>query len=152
MWIVSQPNRWGIQESLFPDGPCLVEADPEVTAHLPLPARIEGFVDRCHRPIPPPQPRPEGRELLEKTARLAKQLAQISTVRLIDLPVARTIPFLTPLEASQVTEGCRRLGVVGIRVLAGMGGAVALTVHLRHEEPHLAKIAADVGRVVSGAE
>lgn len=152
VWIVAQPNRWGIVESQFPEGPCLVEADPEVTAHLPLPACVEGFLDRAHRPIPPPRARSEGRELIDKTVRLAKQLAQIPDVRLIDSSVARTIPFLTPLEAALVIEGCRGLGVVGMRVLEGMGGAVALTVHSDHSEPHLARIAAALGRVVGGAE
>ena len=152
IWIVAQPNRWGIVESQFPDGPCLVEADPQVTAHLPLPDCVESFLDRAHHPIPPPRVRSEGRELIDKTTRLAKQLAQIPSVSLIDSSVARTIPFLTPLDAAQLIEGCRRLGVVGMRVLEGMGGAVALTVHPDHEELHLARIAAALGRVVGGAE
>lgn len=130
--VVAQPNRWGIVEQEFPSVECLVEADPLVTGHLPLPAMVAGFVDRTHRPIAPPSALPEGKRMLEEGQRLAKRLDQIKGLRVAATPFGRTIPLVTPLEAETLIAAAAGEGLVGIRALDGLGGGFALSVGPAH--------------------
>lgn len=145
--VVAQPNRWGVVESDFPGTPCLVEADPPVTALLPLPNDVRGFVDRTHRSIPPPKPTDVGRRLLTEAARLGKMLQQIKGVRIAATPFARTVPIITPLEPDDLVAACRGRGLTGLRTLGSMAGAVALTVKPEHDRIVLERIVEVLGRV-----
>lgn len=140
--VVAQPNRWGVIEGSFPDLPCLVEADPPVTGHLPLPDEVVGFLDRAHRTVGPPDKSDSGRELLRRGARLAKRIAQIRGVRLAASPFARTIPLLTPRDPATLMSDCATDGLVGLRPLAGTGGGVALSVREEHGPDELDQIVA----------
>lgn len=135
--VVAQPNRWGVIEQDFPDVRCLVEADPPVTAHLPLPARVGGFLDRCHRPIDIPVEDEAGRRLMDQAARLARSLIQTRGVQVAATPFARTIPLLTPRTPADLIAECAEQGLVGIRPLSGLAGGVALSVRADHGPDHL---------------
>lgn len=146
--VTPQPNRWGVIDHDFPGVECLVEADPEVTGHLPLPGRVVGFVDRTHRPINAPCVHPEGRGLMEKAARLGKRLTQMRGVRLASSPFARTVPLVTPRDANELIRDCVARGVTGIRPLPGLAGGVALSVHQHHDPDQLDHIVAVLRAVV----
>lgn len=130
--IVAQPNRWGVVESCFPDVPCLVECDPDVIAELPLPAETVGFVDRAHRPIGPEDFGRSATELMRGAARLANRLTQIPGVVVFARPFARSIPLVTPREASAIVARCAAAGIRGMRALAGVGGGIVVTVREEH--------------------
>lgn len=146
--LVAQPNRWGVIEGEFPPVPCLVEADPLVTGLLDLPEVVVGFVDRSHTPIDPPPATTLGKELMEAARILAKILTQIRGVVVAATPFARTVPVITPLEPSELIAACSVRGVVGIRPLAGMAGAVALTVGPDHGRVVLDRVAEVVAEAV----
>jgi hypothetical protein len=126
--VVAQPNRWGVVESRFPNVPCIVECDPAVIAELPLPDEVMRFVDRAHRPITAEDFGRSGAELMRSAARLANRLTQIPGVSIVARPFARSIPIITPREASWLAERCAEAGIVGLRPLRGIGGAVILSV------------------------
>lgn len=134
--VVAQPNRWGVIEREFPDEICLVEADPIVTAHLPLPARISGFLDRTHRRMDAPAKEETGRRLMEQAARLGKSLTQTRGVRIAATPFARTLPLLTPRTPADLIAECADRGLVGIRPLSDLAGGVALCVQPDHGPDH----------------
>jgi hypothetical protein len=138
--VVAQPNRWGVVEREFPDAPCLVEADPQVTGLLPLPGDVRGFVDRTHRPIPPPKATDVGRRLLAGAARLGKMLQQIKGVTIAATPFARTVPIITPREPIDLVAACRERGVKGLRPLGSVAGGVAITVKPEHDRIALERI------------
>lgn len=138
--VVAQPNRWGVVEREFPDAPCLVEADPPVTGLLPLPGDVRGFVDRTHRPIPPPRVTDVGRRLLAGAARLGKMFQQIKGVTIAATPFARTVPIITPREPDDLVVACRDRGLTGLRPLGSMAGAVAITVKPEHDRIALERI------------
>lgn len=148
--VVAQPNRWGVVERDFPAEMCLVEADPPVTAHLPLPARISGFLDRSHRQIDVPGQEAIGRGLMDQAARLAKSLTQTRGVQVAATPFARTVPLLTPRTPTELISECAEQGLMGVRALSGLAGGVALSVRPEHGPDHLdhvvAVIRAAVGR------
>lgn len=148
--VVAQPNRWGVIEVDFPAVPCLVEADPVVTGCLPLPDQVVGFVDRAHRPIPAPSDHETGRLLIDRAARLGKQLTQTRRVRLAAGPVARTLPLLTPRHPDDLIAACADRGVVGLRPLAGMAGGVALSVHVDHRPDQLGHLVTAFREAVTG--
>lgn len=127
-------------ERAFPDLPCLVEADPSVTGHLPLPDEVVGFVDRTHRSIDRPRPDPAGRRLMETAARLAKSLQQIKGVEVAAMPFARTVPLLVPRDPIRLADECVDDGLVGLRPLPELGGGVALSVHEDHDAGRLQHI------------
>ncbi len=143
---VTQPNRWGVVETDFPAVPCLVECDPEVIRELVHPAEVVGFVDRRHRPIDPSDFGSQGKELMDRAERLAKRLTQIGGVRILARPFARKVPLLTPREASRLIQDCAADGLIGLRPLGEVGGAVALTVSSRHTRSDFDAIAEIFGR------
>jgi hypothetical protein len=138
--LVTQPSRWGVVEESFPDVACLVECDPLVTAALPLPARVEGWVDRCHRPVEPPGRPRRAEELMGRAARFAGTLTQIRGVRVAATPFGRTIPILVQVEVGGLVAAAAREGVTGLRPLPGLGGGVALSVHPDHDEDALGRV------------
>ncbi|MFP3913317.1 MAG: hypothetical protein ACLFWM_00450 [Actinomycetota bacterium] len=138
--LVSQPNRWGVVEDHFPPVPCLVEADPAVTGHLPLPDEVVGFVDRAHHPLDAPRETETGRRLLQEAIRLSRRLTQIRGLKVAATPFARTIPILTPRDARALAEGCESDGVAGLRPLEGLGGGVALSIRPEHGPGDLDRI------------
>lgn len=146
--VVAQPNRWGVIERDFPAVPCLVEADPPVTGHLPLPARVGGFLDRRHRPIDAPVAEETGRRLIDQAARLAKSLTQTRGIQVAATPFARTIPLLTPRTPADLITECAAQGLVGIRALPGLAGGVALSVRPDHRPDHLDQVVSVIRSVV----
>lgn len=149
--IVTQPNRWGVIEPRFPDVPCVVEVDPAVSGWLLMPADVVGYVDRAHRPVDAPQREASGKKLMERARRLAKIITQTRGVVVAATPFARTIPLLTPLDSQQLITGCKERGVVGMRPLSGMAGAVALTVREEHDEEHFRRVAEVLASVLEAA-
>jgi hypothetical protein len=148
--VVPQPNRWGVIESGFPDVPCVVEADPLVTAHLPLPGLVVGFVDRTHRAIDEPYRRDTGLRLMETAARLAKRLTQIKGVRVVATPFARTVPLLVGHDPLSLVRRCSERGLVGMRPLPAVGGGVALSVNEDHGPDELERIQGILGEELAG--
>lgn len=148
--IVAQPNRWGVVESAFPAEECVVEVDVAVSGWLPMPERVVGYVDRSHRPVAAPAALPAGKALMERARRLSKMLTQTRGVVVAASPFARTIPLLTPLGAADLTERCATRGVVGLRPLEGMAGAVAVTVHSEHRPEDLSAVADVISEIVLG--
>lgn len=130
--VVSQPNRWGVVEQQFPPVECVVEADPLITAHLPLPEVVEGFVDRTHRRIDPPPALTSGTRMMEEAQRLAKRLTQIRGLQVAATPFGRTVPFVSSVEAPAFIAAAAEEGLVGIRTLDGIGGGFALSVGPDH--------------------
>lgn len=145
--LVAQPNRWGQAEETFPDLPALVEVDPLVSGHLPMPHQVVGWVDRAHRPVAEPRKTPAGRQLISDTARLAKLLDQIAGVRLVAMPGARTVAFMTPSEPMDVVARCLDAGVIGLRTLDGLAGGIAVAVAPAHTRADLERIAEVLSRV-----
>lgn len=148
--VVAQPNRWGVVEAGFPTVACLVEADPLVTAHLPLPQQVVGFVDRSHRPIDDPRRREAGLRLMETAARLATSLTQIKGVKVAATPFARTVPLLVARDPVSLIRSCTQRGMVGMRALPGLGGGVALTVNEDHGPDELERILRVLGDELAG--
>lgn len=146
--LVAQPNRWGVIEAYFPDVPCLVEADPAVTGHLPLPGDVVGFVDRSHRPLAEPPKDDTGRRLMKRAVGLGKSLGQIKGVKVAATPFARTLPLLTPSDAHGLIWACAELGLTGLRPLEGLAGGVALTVREEHGPPELDRVTEVIRTVV----
>lgn len=130
--IVSQPNRWGVIESRFPDILCLVECDPEVIAELPLPAEVVGFVDRAHRPLGTESFGRDGNTLVRAAGRLANRITQIPGVSVLARPFARSIPLITPREPTAVAKTFAEHGIHGLRPLSEVGGGIVLTVRTEH--------------------
>lgn len=147
--IVTQPNRWGVVESSFPDVPCVVECDPVVAAALPTPAVVEVWLDRCHRPIDPPGRRARAAEVIDRAARFAGTLGQIRGVSAAARPFARTIPLLVPVAIGALIDAAARAGVTGIRALGGLGGGIALSVSPDHTDDDLATVRRVLGDLIS---
>ena len=146
--IVCQPNRWGVVETEFPGVPCLVEIDPVVAGGLPMPAEIEGWLDRAHVPVPAPIATEAGREAMSRAARLAKKLNSIRGVSVLTTGFARTIPLATALEAEDLISQSTTLGLSGIRPLPGTAGGFAITVDPLHSDPDLAFIESTLRSIV----
>jgi hypothetical protein len=138
--LVTQPSRWGVIEASFPAMPCIVECDPLVTAALPLPARVEGWVDRCHRPVEPPGRARRAEELMGRAARFAGTLTQIRGVQVAATPFGRTIPLMVAVDVGDFVAGAARNGVTGLRPLPGLGGGVALSIHPSHDDAALGRV------------
>lgn len=134
--LVTQPNRWGLAEDRFPDVPCLVEIDPVVAGLLPRPATVQGWLDRRHRPIPPPQASSHARYLLELARRLGARLNQVKSVRILARPNARTVVFSTPAEPDDLIAAAHRAGIEGLRAITGMAGAVAAVMRPEQTDEH----------------
>lgn len=148
--VVAQPNRWGVIERDFPDVTCLVEADPSVTAHLPLPVRVGGFLDRTHRQIDAPGKDEAGRRLMERAARLARSLTQTRGLQVAATPFARTLPLITPRTPADLISECAQHDLVGIRPLSGLAGGVALSVRPEHGPEELDHIVSVIRDTVGG--
>lgn len=150
--LVAQPNRWGVVESQFPDVPCLVEIDPAVSGWLPMPEDVLGYVDRAHRRIEEPTAGAVGRRLMDDAEHLAKSLTQIRGVVVAARPFARTAPLITPLEAGLVVVRFQDHGLVGVRPLEQMAGAIALTVRDEHHPEDLRRVADVLAEILGEAE
>lgn len=148
--VVSQPNRWGVIESRFPDVACVVECDPAVIADLPLPNRVVRFVDRAHRPISPDAFGRSGPQLMRAAARLANRLNQVPGITIFARPFARSIPIITPREAAWVAERCAEEGVRGLRTSPGVGGGIVLTVREEHTPRDHDRIVEALAEAVTG--
>ena len=144
--IVTQPNRWGVVEADFPAVPCIVECDPELIRELAHPDEVVAFVDRRHERLDPSTFGTHGKELMRQAERLAKRLVQVRGVKVLARPFGRTVPLLTRREGSELAQECAAAGLVGLRPLSEVGGAVALTVNHRHTLEDLDRIAEIFGR------
>jgi hypothetical protein len=145
--LVAQPNRWGLVEDSFPRVACRVEADPVVAGLLPSPAEVVAWVDRAHRPIPPPVANSEGQRLIAAAGHLGKMIDLIKGVRLIAHPQGRTVAFTTPLEAADLITRCGP-ELTGMRRLDGLAGGVAVVVRPDHSARDLETIAAVIRRAI----
>lgn len=145
--LVAQPNRWGLVEDSFPAVACRVEADPLVAGLLPHPAEVVAWVDRAHRPIPPPLATREGQRLIAAAGRLGKMIDLIKGVRLTAHPRGRTVAFTTPLEAADLITRCGP-ALAGMRRLEGLAGGVAVVVRPDHSAQDLATITAVIRRAI----
>lgn len=147
--VVPQPNRWGVIEQAFPDVPCVVEADPEVTPWMPLPPRIEGWLDRLHQPVDTPRRTQRGRQLMRRADRLGTRLSQIKGVSVVRRPFGRTLPLLTPLEPALLIAAAAGSGVVGIHPIPGLGGGVTITIGHEHTDNDLDRVVSVVSTAVA---
>lgn len=138
--VIPQPNRWGLIEQTFPDVGCVVEADPEVTPWMPLPSRIEGWVDHRHHPIDPPRRTQRGRQLMLRAERLGTMLSQIKGVSVVRRPFGRTLPLMTPLEPARLIATAAADGIIGIHPIHGLGGGVIITIGHEHTDDDLSRV------------